>query len=123
MDIEQLRNSPVRRALSPLNFSLLINTQHIVTQSEARKSPETRRAIECWKCPDCFEVYEWEDEAVDCCADDVPKHPEEGDTHCPVCAAECCLWKDIAAPARWQIAAAVESGASWIDAIASKGVN
>lgn len=126
MDIGQLRNSPIRRALSPLNFSALIDTQHIVTPSEPRKTPERRYAIECWRCPDCREVYDWEDEALECCADDIPKHPEEGDTRCPVCAAECadiyaaadcCLWKDLTAPARWRMAAAVEGGAIWINAI------
>jgi hypothetical protein len=45
---------------------------------------------------------------------------------CPVCAepytshalaADCCLWKDIDAPTRWRIAAAVEQGTPWLDAI------
>lgn len=47
--------------------------------------------------------------------------------NCPVCgrdhdspheAVECCLWKDLAAPARWAMAAAIEAGSTWADELA-----
>jgi predicted RNA-binding Zn-ribbon protein involved in translation (DUF1610 family) len=46
---------------------------------------------------------------------------------CPVCgkastspheAVECCLWKDLAAPARWALATALENGSTWTEELA-----
>jgi hypothetical protein len=50
-----------------------------------------------------------------------------GPNNCPVCgsssdsphyATECCLWKDLDAPTRWKIAAAVDLGSTWPEALA-----
>lgn len=46
---------------------------------------------------------------------------------CPVCgqqssspheSVECCLWKDIDAPTRWKLAAALEGGSTWTEELA-----
>lgn len=46
---------------------------------------------------------------------------------CPVCgekstspheAVECCLWKDLDAPTRWTVAAALEAGSTWTEELA-----
>jgi hypothetical protein len=70
----------------------------------------------------CFEDYDDDEDAAEDCCQSVG-HPEEAHA-CPVCnaaaidpwaAADCCLWKDLPAPARWKIAAAVEAGSTWGD--------
>jgi hypothetical protein len=122
--------------LSPLNFSGLIalaNTPLYERPEDhpARKALDGRQpkrsAIECWKCPDCAEVYDDEDEAVECCRDDDhlhTLHDQDGVSLCPICASsntdarqasDCCLWKDLDAPTRWAMADQVEAGASWVD--------
>lgn len=46
---------------------------------------------------------------------------------CPVCghessspheSVECCLWKDLDAPTRWKVAAALEAGSTWTEELA-----
>ena len=83
-------------------------------------------------CPDCDEGHDYRDDAVNCCS----KNRLSGSVKqllftCPVCqqkcadihdAANCCLWKDLAPMARFNIAAAVERGATWADAIAAHAV-
>jgi hypothetical protein len=90
--------------------------------------------VEAYKCPACDALHEDEFDAEDCCPydGDVTEnllHDQEGDEKCPVCgegcadaylAADCCLWKDLPPAARWRIAAAVEGGAEWRDAIAKE---
>lgn len=117
--------------ISPLNFRGLLHTLNVVGEpvgDPAQNSPNAplrRRAIECWKCPECQEVYEWEDEAEECCAEavaqDAPFSPA-----CPVCAqkydahrdaADCCLWKDLDAHTRWAVADAVQAGSTWVEAL------
>lgn len=50
---------------------------------------------------------------------------------CPVCAekhkspheaVECCLWHELAAPARWELAAALEAGGNWAEELRKLGV-
>ena len=107
--------------LSPLNFRGLIDTMRLVVSSEPTKTTKRRRAIECWRCPECSDVHEWEDEAEECCAEEEAKETPKAKA-CPVCAAkcetfrdaaDCCLWKDIDAYSRWRIADAVEAGSTW----------
>ena len=107
--------------LSPLNFRGLIATLGLVTKEEPTKPRTRRRAIECWKCPDCREVYNFEDDAEECCEKPAPSTPLTA-TSCPVCserydsarsASDCCLWKDIDAHTRWRMADAVEAGSNW----------
>ena len=47
---------------------------------------------------------------------------------CPVCgeassspheSVECCLWKDLDAPTRWKVAAALEAGSTWTEQLAA----
>lgn len=118
--------TPKTSRLSPLNFQGLIATAELRQMRESRDGPQDkRRAIECWKCPDCDEVYEWESEAEECCIDPWPAlHPEEAPTDCPICgekcldhreASDCCLWKDFDAATRWAMVDKVEAGARWVD--------
>lgn len=77
-----------------------------------------------YACPACDKAHPHRDEAAACCGCAGAVAPQR----CPVCdreagdyedAADCCLWKDLGAPDRWRIAAAVEGGSSWADAIAA----
>jgi hypothetical protein len=112
--------------LSPLNLSGLIANARLAL-AEPELPTRTPVMVEMWSCPKCRELHEAEDDAASCCA------PSGGgtdhDTRCPVCseeaadfraAADCCLWKDLAAPVRWRIADAVEAGATWTDALGVK---
>lgn len=110
--------------LSPLNFRGLMATLCIVGEplQEAPSTKRTRqRAIECWRCSECLDVYERESDAEVCCAYNHVKSAST-DPACPVCAekyvnhreaANCCLWKDIDAPTRYRMADAVEAGSTW----------
>jgi hypothetical protein len=86
-----------------------------------KKRERRVREITVYQCPDCFERYDWEEEAEECCGNE-----PEGEYHCPVCrqgnkdnheAANCCLWKDLDPMARYRIAMAVDAGAEWQEAI------
>ena len=81
-----------------------------------------------YRCTECREIHDDEDDAADCCAPDAVEglHDEEQATHCPVCAlkfnsardaADCCLWKDIDAPTRWRMADQVNAGATWAEVL------
>jgi hypothetical protein len=118
--------------LSPLNFRGLLHTLNVVGEPLGGPAPESpsapkhrRRAIECWKCPECDEVYEWEDEAEECCAEAAAQEAPFS-TACPVCAksyethrdaSDCCLWKDLDTHTRWAVADAVQAGSTWIEAL------
>ena len=110
--------------LSPLNFRGLLHTMNIVGEPESpdQTRHSRRRAIECWRCPECLDIHDYEDEAEECCNDADAKAPSA--PACPVCAqkyathrdaSDCCIWKDLSAQQRWQIADAVEAGGSWAD--------
>lgn len=80
--------------------------------------------ITAYRCRDCYEIYEDEDEANKCCAPAIPVTNEKA--RCPVClqeaqslrdATDCCLWKDIDAHTRWRIADQVEAGSTWAEAM------
>ena len=77
-----------------------------------------------YQCDNCEEVHDFESDAEECCSDEGTLGASS--QCCPVCgedggdyrdAADCCLWKDLAAPARWRIADAVEAGSTWQEAI------
>ena len=116
------RTFTVRSQLSPLNFSGLIHLRGLQTEQQANKTKA--RAIECWRCVSCEEVYDDECEAEDCCAGS--SHPEDAPTNCPVCgktgtdhrdASDCCLWKDFDGPTRWAMADKVEAGSTWAEVL------
>ncbi len=74
-----------------------------------------------YRCPECGDLHDVEEDAEDCCAADDADH-----VRCPVCgsvcgdhhdAANCCLWRDLDVAARFRIAMRVEAGAEWLDAI------
>lgn len=116
----------MKRHLSPLNLRGLLAMAGVTPnggQSPQQKLGR-RRPIECWKCAECFQTYDWEDEAEECCADPAPA--ASSNTDCPICgqssashrdAADCCLWKDMDQAARYAAADAVERGATWLDAL------
>ena len=106
--------------LSPFNLRGLINTMGCVVPTETSAKSKLR-AIECWRCPECWDVHDFEDEAEECCAEAAAKAAPSAKA-CPVCAqkydehraaADCCLWKDIDAHTRWRMADAVEAGSTW----------
>jgi hypothetical protein len=126
--------------LSPLNFAGLVATANmsigaLPIDHPARASARAntmRRALECWKCPECYQSYDDEDEALECCDDNVhddtpvSMHREEGISLCPICtgsypdareASDCCLWKDFDAHTRWAMADRVDAGELWIDVL------
>jgi hypothetical protein len=79
-----------------------------------------------YRCNVCRELNDDEDEAAECCTDEVETHAEELPNWCPVCGkeatsphevADCCLWKDLDAPTRWKMADQVEAGATWAEVL------
>lgn len=118
-------------SLSPLNFRGLLATQGIVQIPGVRpeKQRVRRTPIECWRCPECLDVHDDEDDAAECCehvemkGGELPTEAQVKPT-CPVCgkgawsfedASDCCLWKDIDATTRHRMAAAVEAGSTWVE--------
>lgn len=81
--------------------------------------------VTMYRCTECDELHDDEDDAFDCCAPDGGVdglHDQEAPDTCPVCgqdfmsardAVDCCLWKDIDAPTRWRMADQVDAGATW----------
>lgn len=111
--------------LSPLNRHGIMAR---LLASDTPVANETRRIEEVvmFRCPECSELHEFEDEAKDCCK---PAIEQTSAAVCPVCgekyfthrdAADCCLWKDFDAPTRWRIADAVEAGSEWISELSFK---
>lgn len=121
--------------ISPLNFAALVARAR--GELEPRPVPlgkikHRRAALVFYKCPECFESYDEEDEAEECCQGDEcdaarPLKPE-GLAHCPVCnrgtemdyheAVTCCLWKDIGPFERYAIATMMERGnVTWAEAL------
>lgn len=119
--------------LSPLNFRGLIDTLGVVVPTDdlqsKRKYVAKRKALQCWRCPECNEVHDWESDAEECCAE--PEgNPPHAAMSCPVCsqkaeshrdATDCCLWKDLDGPTRWAMADAVEAGGSWASQLGLAG--
>jgi hypothetical protein len=114
--------------LSPLNFSGLLANAGVVDRDPRALMPGTQRrrvAIPCWKCPECYDTHDDEEDAVECCQRPLAASATEPrSSTCPVCnekaydaraASDCCLWKDLAAPARWAMADAVEAGSTWAE--------
>ena len=110
------------KRLSPLNLRGLLATLGMA-EPDARPmgALHRRRPIECWRCPECLDVHDDEDDAAECCKP-TPAEADASSRKCPVCgtahdsheaAADCCLWKDFDAPTRWRMAAAVEAGSTW----------
>lgn len=112
------RSDP-RRGLSPLNFVGLLSTIGMGIQAP---DPEDRpRAIECWRCPECHDVYDDEFEAEECCQGEAD---DDDRPACPCCArtcadhreaSDCCLWKDLDTITRWRMADAVQAGSTWAE--------
>lgn len=119
--------------LSPYNRSGIFHNLIACDTKEAterQREQHRNRVVEVvvYRCCECRELHDDEDNAVECCAPDASDglHHEEGASHCPVCydrhnspreAADCCLWKDLDAPTRWRMADQVEAGATWTEAL------
>lgn len=103
--------------LSPLNL-FGIKAQLAKLPEEDYEAGQVER-VTMYRCPECHDLHEDEDDAESCCA---TRATQKSSTTCPVCGqdynahrntADCCLWKDIDALTRWQIADAVEAGSTW----------
>lgn len=112
--------------LSPFNQSGLMFRVLGPQNAQATAPKKRREPIEetVWRCPECKSTYEDEDEAAECCASTVATVSEPN--NCPVCskkwsspwdASNCCLWKDIDAITRWEVASKVDLGMDWAEAI------
>lgn len=132
-----MNQHPARYILSPLNLSGLRLTverecaEPAIEDLEAKRRRDEKRVevVTRYICTACDEEHNFHSDAEDCCKDE-PDAEAPGAVlkgACPVCrrqyqddieaAADCCLWKDLDAPARWRIAALVEGGQSWTEAI------
>ena len=109
-------------------------------EKEARRRQLAERrskfveTVTVYRCTECDTEHDDKDEAAMCCAPPIfgshSADPSAGrETKCPVCgegysdhygAAHCCLWRDLAHPQREAIAARVEAGATWVDALELK---
>lgn len=75
--------------------------------------------VRAWVCDRCDEIHATLVGANICC----PLTATHLDANtCPICAevynsprdaSDCCLWKDLALPARWDVADRVEDGSTW----------
>lgn len=89
------------------------------------EKPKRKHAEEVtmWRCPECGDLHDDEDEAEACCQGEEDK-PEYA---CPICsrkaedgladALDCCLWHDFDYMARTRIGHRVEAGMLWSEAI------
>lgn len=109
--------------LSPLNFfGIVQRTQRGVVEDEPTKARRRIEEVVMYRCPECHELHEWQDDAEECCKEKKEAADRGAGTDCPVCgeayathrdASDCCLWKDVDALTRWSIADAVEGGSDW----------
>jgi hypothetical protein len=112
--------------LSPLNFLNAIALLRNGPEKPCEIGDEEESRVEeftAYRCIKCGEIYEWEDEAEDCCRTIIAVNIQPAiNAFCPICgehymefrdAADCCLWKDLDALTRWRIADAVEAGSDW----------
>ena len=80
---------------------------------------ETKRNVPeevlMWRCPECRELYEDEDDAEDCCPADEGRDDLASVAHaqCPLCgteyethesAVDCCMWLTHGPAERWDLA-------------------
>lgn len=109
--------------LSPSIRSGLLHTLACVINDE---EPEE---VHVYRCPVCTEDHDWKSDAEECCAEQKNIEVDHSSGHCPVCgeqfidaesASDCCLWKDLPHAARQRIAAHVQAGALWSEAIAKE---
>lgn len=109
--------------LSPFNSRAIIEPFLTIGEIPYRQTKKRRvEEVTMYRCPECYELHEWESDAEKCCDKTVAANGDK--IECPVCherheshrdAADCCLWKDIDAPTRWRIADAVENGSTWVE--------
>lgn len=108
--------------LSPLNLSGLLATLRALPDDAEAAADDRVEEVRMWRCLECREVHDEEEDARDCCRKAVGEPGQS--PHCPVCnsnnpnhrdAADCCLWKDLEAPTRWRTADAVEAGSTWAE--------
>ena len=116
------RGMDMQIAISPLNRFGIAGRMQISGAEEAKPKRRIEEVV-MYRCPECGELHEWEDDAEDCCKEAAAPANEADTTNCPVCgkkylshrdAADCCLWKDLDAPTRWAVADAVEAGSEWV---------
>lgn len=112
--------------LSPLNFQRFVSTAQLGFTEHGEEKPEKREveSVLMYRCCECDELYECRDEAEGCDCIETKAWPDPDNWACPICAndcaspriaADCCLWKDFDAPARWRMADAVEAGRTWAE--------
>lgn len=72
--------------LSPLNMHGFIAAQRNLyfdaPQSKAKRRIEE---VTMYKCPDCGDLHDWEDDAEDCCSTRARANAGDGECVCPVC--------------------------------------
>jgi hypothetical protein len=111
-----------------LSPGTLLNIKQLILERE-KPPPPHPMPLPRWMCPICEEVYIRLFEAQRCCCSNETKQSEYSHKKCPVCdteyrdpyqASDCCLWKDIEQSARHEIAARVENGQTWAEAL---GIN
>lgn len=111
--------------LSPLHFQRFVDLAHRGESVHPMAEPKKREAeyVSAYRCTECREIYEYRDEAEDCCPID-STDPNLDKWSCPICgeecatahiAADCCLWLDYCAQDRWRMANAVEAGSTWAE--------
>jgi hypothetical protein len=118
--------------LSPLNyFGIVAQMQNGLPDSGPTEGRRPVEQVMMFRCPECGELHEDEDEAEECCYGKDWSAAPDSEAFFPVCgqeyathrdASDCCLWKDINALTRWSIADAVEFGSDWVTELGLKGV-
>lgn len=87
-----------------------VNLDAVIVEAAEKHAVE---AIVVYKCPECLEEYDWEDEAIECCEEASTEEIASGRLVCPQCgsqhddvddAVDCCLWKTHSPAQRWELA-------------------
>lgn len=77
------------------------------------QAKRAKEAIVVYKCPECFEEYDWEEDAVECCDDVEEPERDLAKACCPQCgntyetvesAVDCCMWLTHSPIQRWELA-------------------
>jgi hypothetical protein len=117
-------NDTTYARLSPFNLRGLVE-RGMGPLNSPPAAPKARpyiKEVVMYRCPECRELHEDEDDAVECCEE--PGAVAASSPDCPVCgtgassyrdATDCCLWKDLSAADRYRIADAVEDGSTWAE--------
>lgn len=96
-----------------LSFRLPRPAEMVDAPPPANSAKRSKVAIIVYKCPECYEEHDDEDDALECCADVEEPERDLAKACCPQCgntyetiesAVDCCMWLTHSPAQRWELA-------------------